>query len=64
MNENENILLRDSESSNKGDLGTVLGRKIDAPSMATENSAEERTNETSDNFDSLTFVSSQGFFFQ
>ena len=64
MNENENILLRDSEPSNKGDPETVLDRKIDTPSMTTENSAEERTNEPSDNFESLTFVSSQGFFFQ
>lgn len=64
MNDNEGILLRDSDSSITSNPETAADHKMDTPSTMVENSPEERTNEASDNFESLTFVSSQGFFFQ
>ena len=62
MNDNENILLRDSEPSITFNLGEVQDGQMVTPSTMVDNPPEERPNEASDNFDSLTYVSSQGFF--
>lgn len=64
MNDNENILLRDSEASITGTSDSAFDHNVDAPSTMVDIPPEERAIEPSDNFDSLTFVSSQGFFFQ
>ncbi len=64
MNDNENLLLRDSEPSITSNPEPAMDHQIDAPSAMVDNPPEDRTNEASDGFESLTYVSSQGFFFQ
>lgn len=63
MNGNKNILLKDSEPSIKVNSETALKSKMEPPSTMADNLSKERTPDASDNFKSLTYVSSRGFFF-
>tara|TARA_R110000824_G_scaffold229199_1_gene416916 strand:+ start:1162 stop:1356 length:195 start_codon:yes stop_codon:yes gene_type:complete len=63
MNSNENILLKDSEPSIKFIPETGMESKMEPPSTMVDNLPKEPASEAPDNFESLTYVSSRGFFF-
>ena len=63
MNDNENILLRDSGPSIASSPGAVGDGQMYTPSTIVDNPPEEHAIDRPENFESLTFVSSRGFFF-
>ena len=64
MNDNENYLLSSTRNSNGDDRTAVLDHIIDPSAALVADLPEQGARQPSENFNSLTYVSSKGFFFQ
>jgi hypothetical protein len=64
MNDIENFLLRNRDPSIGTNPEATLDRQVDTTATMVANQLDQPANERSENFRSLTYVSSKGFFFQ
>lgn len=63
MSDSKNLLLRDEQASAMRRSTDLLDRKLATPSAGQRGALEDQESGSSDNFRSLTYVSSRGFFF-
>lgn len=63
MSDLKSLLFRDDQDSTIRRSGDLFDCKVDTPSKAQTEAPEDQDSGSSENFKSLTYVSSRGFFF-